>query len=162
MIAGILSWISTNSSFAAVVMMTQLSTGPSVPCHDDQSPAKENRSAPLHAYEIRLPPAGLHPPFVVAVGRYQAAPLSERIPEIRFYGEGLGAGIDRFQYGFFDPVGNKPPVTDGQFPVGVIADNRNLCGRGDVVTAGESRDIGQAVMVCQPGFIALEYKTPTH
>ena len=125
---------------------------------------KGEQRRPLHPAEIRLLPAVLHAPFVVAAGRHQAAPLSERSPEVRFVGEGLGAGVDGSQDGVPEPVRDESPVTDGRFPRPrrSQADHRHLGGQGDIVTAREPRHAGQAVMVCQLVLVAVECNTPAH
>lgn len=160
--SGILSWTSSNSSCAAVVMITQLSTGPSGPLPGRPESCKGKQVRPHHPNEKRLLPAVSRAPLVVAVGRHQAASPPERVPEVRFVGQGLRAGIDGFQHGFLDPVRDEAPVADGRFPVGVLAHDRHRRGRGNIVTTTENWDRVQTVVVCQPVRIAAQHKSSAH
>src|SRR5215510_14465121 len=83
-------------------------------------------------------------PFKETVGRNQTAPLGESLFEGRFFGDGLGLGVDQVvsDLRIFGPIGNQPPFAAGQLAQAVARlrspYHRNDLRRRDVVARREN------------------------
>src|SRR5260370_32344512 len=113
--------------------------------------------------EVRpfAPPGSL--PFIITVGRDQAAPPLDRVLESRFFQNRLGTGIDlqRKFTGVLDPGGQQAPAHQTKMP-GIVLDydHRDWLCRRDLMPGPEIRVIDIAKNLRKSSRLPWEYGTP--